>query len=283
MDIKKAYEILELDENASKDKIKKRYYVLSKKYKNIEIDEDRNNFSKITEAYNKLMGYEYVDEEVQEKKIKREQNPNKFLKALKIDEDKAENFLYYNKRKIIIWGIALIILGAIVFNIISREPVDLSIDIYGEIVCEDTELVGKEISSRLESVNNVVVRGILPQSQEDDNKLFLDLLTSQTDVFLLDKESFSKYSRQGYFVELDKLVNEFNLNEGLCYERIIQTDPAGNELEKGEEKAYGLDVTNNSIIKSSNIIGEEIIFCLRAESENKENALDFLKLLIQTN
>ena len=60
-DIKDAYELLGLSENASKEDIEKRYSILLKKYKNVGTDDKDSNenladeFERVIKAYNLLM------------------------------------------------------------------------------------------------------------------------------------------------------------------------------------------------------------------------------------
>lgn len=92
MDKKRAFEILGLREDATKEIIVKRYNVLFKKFKHSDAEDLGYTREELDKAYKLLMGYEYRDPEEERKKMARQQNPNPILKALGIDYDRLSNF-----------------------------------------------------------------------------------------------------------------------------------------------------------------------------------------------
>ncbi|MBN2852128.1 MAG: hypothetical protein JXQ23_05265 [Clostridia bacterium] len=103
----RAYEILELDKDASKEEIKKKYENFMRLTKF-----DKSYDEKlITEAFDFLMGYSWGE-------VKGEAD----YYAKGINKKKIENFFYHYSRHLLYGIIALVIFGAIAISVLSRQP-----------------------------------------------------------------------------------------------------------------------------------------------------------------
>jgi len=214
--LKDAYEVLGLSENASKEDIEKRYAILLKKYKHAgkddnESDENLNDeFERITNAYNLLMGFETPeDENVPPKK------PNPVLKWLGIDQKKFENFIHYYKIHIIVCIAVLAFLISIVYSIVTNVDPDLNVAFVGSIFYQDTEVFKEKVKDAIPDLNAVgtdsaiLYEGMDGQMEIASNmKLTVLFAAADMDVFIIDKQQFDKFAQQGAFEKLDELTQE---------------------------------------------------------------------------
>ncbi|HHV98328.1 MAG TPA: DnaJ domain-containing protein [Clostridiaceae bacterium] len=280
--IKDAYEVLGLSENATKEDIEKRYAILLKKYKSVGKDDKESNenlneeFERITDAYNLLMGFETPeDENVPPKK------PNPVLKWLGIDQKKFENFIHYYKFHILGGIAALVILISIINTIVTNVDPDLNVAFVGSIYYQDTEVFKEKVKDAIPDLNAVgtdsaiLYEGMDGQMEIASNmKLTVLFAAAEMDVFITDKQQFDKFVQQGAFEKLDELAEELRIEEqGIKAYR-------AKAAEDEQEHIYGIDLTQNAFLKECGIEGEEIIGAVRVEPKHREEAISLIKYLI---
>jgi len=280
-DIKDAYEVLGLSENATKEDIEKRYAILLRKYKNVGKDDKENNenlneeFERITNAYNLLMGYEIPeDENVPPKK------PNPVLKWLGIDQKKFETFIHYYKFHILGGIAALVFLISLIYSIVTNVDPDLNVAFVGSIFYQDTEVFKEKVKDAIPDLKAVgtdsaiIFEGMDGQMEIASNmKLTVLFAAADMDVFIIDKQQFDKFAQQGTFEKLDELAEELKIEE-----QGIKVYRAKAE-EDGKEYIYGIDLTQNAVLKECGIEGEEIIGAVRVDSKHREEAISLIKYL----
>lgn len=286
MDREKALEIFELSPNATEEDIKKRATVIYKKLRIVEKDKRGYTIDDVEEAYNCLMNITFVDEEAEKEKAKRKQHPNPILKALKIDEERARNFLHYHKWHIVaIFILTLIIAAAIVFFVTYTEP-DLYITVGGDVLIQDVEEFIELINNRVEEVKNVqVINTYLESDSENpldyitESKLMLEVMVGNNDLYILDEERYFYLAKQGALKPVDTFVSDYELRqmdvnlqslEGL----VVNIEVGNNASDKAD--LYGIDVTDSEFFKSSGIASERIILCFGLDGEFPDNAKAFI-------
>lgn len=285
MDRRRALEIFGLREDATKETIVKRYNVLFKKMKYSGTEDVGYTPKELDEAYKLLMGFEYRDPEEERRKRERQEHPNPILKALRIDPDKFSNFMYYNKWKFIVGALILAFAVWIIVSLTSRVDPDFKMIIAGEISVADTDAV-EEALKPLMGVNEPQVQDI-PISDELDSslqsvyeeKLSVEVMAGQNDVFILDMNLYKRLAPFGVFVPLNDKLDELgvdNYDEDLLV--AVQTDDGGNSA----PAFYGVDVSGSRILKEQGIQGEKLIAAMMANAENPEKALEFIKMLVES-
>jgi len=289
MDRKKALDILELPQDATIEDIEKRIQVLYRKFRSTEKDERGYTFRDIDEAYRTLKGISFSDPEEEEKKRKRRERPNPVFKLLRIDEEKARNFIYYYK-----WH-ALAIIGVIILavltirSVINKVDPDLKILIAGKIYVEDTSSLASRIDEVLETVNNAQVQNIYltgeMNTQADiayETKFTVELTAGNNDIFIIDEEKYFMLAKQGAFRPVGEIIGDLDslgIDEKLNEDLMVAM-----ELDDGEtyEPAlYGIDVTGNKYLQDAGATAERMIMAFGIMGQYPENAAAFAELMLK--
>jgi len=289
MDRKKALEILELPEDATIEDVEKRIQVLFRKFRNIEKDERGFTFRDIDDAYRMLKGIAFSDPEEEARKRYRREHPNPLFKLLRIDEEKARNFIYYYKW----YALAIIAVIAIavcfILSVVNRDDPDLKVLIAGRIYVENTELLAQKAEEEIETVKEAHVQNIYLTGEintEADiayqTKFTVELAAGNNDIFIIDEEKYFMLARQGAFIPVREFIGDpdaFGIDEKLNEDLIVAMDP-----EDGityEPELYGIDVTDNKYLQDAGAVAERMIMAFGATGENRENAAAFAEMMLK--
>lgn len=289
MERDKALEILELPKDATIDDIERRMLVLYKKFRQLEKDERGYTLEDIDKAYKSLKGIVYTDPEEERKKKQRREKPNPIFRLLKIDEEKARNFIYYYKWHAIGILVAIIFVVTTVISIVNKVDPDLRILIAGKIYMAETEAFAEKISNELETVENAQVQNIYlsgeTKSEADvamQTKFTVEIAVGNNDIFIIDEEKYFMLAKQGAFrpvkefiVDLSALGIDETLNEDL-----IVTMELGDDVTY-EPELYGIDVSGSKYLLDAGIISERMILAFGSAGEYPQNAAAFAKLILK--
>lgn len=289
MDKKKALEILELKEDVSSEEIENRIAVLYRKFKQGGKDSRGYTIEDVENAYKTVSGITYTDAEEEKKKERRKKHPNPILKLLKVDEEKARNFIYYHK-----WhGIAiLLIIIAIVLTINSlanRDEPNLKIIIGGDLYISNSQVIEEEIALRTDGSINAQVQNVYLTDGESSQiemgmqtKFTVELMAGDNDIFILDEAKYLQYASQGAFKPVEDLLGDISslgidikLNEDLFVS--IESD-AGN---KDEKELYGIDISDNKMLREAGVTGKRMILAFGHSGEYLNNTIIFAKKLLE--
>ena len=283
--------------NSSKEDIEKKYDVILKKYRKMKMDgtltkEAEEDFQKKTDAYKILMGYE-VEEPNSPKK---ETYVDKAFVKAGVDRKKVDNFFHYHKYHILISIIAIIIIAASVYSIVTKVKPDITIGILGEVHEQATDTFKQKITKSLPEIKEVGLETVMLSNRINDpnssmyiQKAMVLFAASDTDVFLLSKYVFDQYASDGAFMAMDDIAKDFRIDtESSNYLKLKVVeewnqpqDPKEKRTVKSyrdaEPKLYGIDVTNSEFFKDVDVLGPEKILAVRAEPEN----FDLIKKLIK--
>lgn len=278
MKTKEAYEILGLKDDAPRIEVEKRYSILLRKMKNNRDNFDMD-FNKITDAYNQLMGYNFVEDETG--RAPRRTSPT--LKKLGIDQDKLMNNLYYFKTHIIIGIILLITIILSVRGCVNRVIPDIDLVILGDIYSTDTDQLEIDLKAKIEGIEAIGIENLMvsaAQEKQDPQvqmammqKAMVLIAAGDIDLFIVDKINFDRYAVQGGFLKLDDLAKKFDLPD----EKQLK---AKVEDEDEREYIYGFDISNSKILKDGKVLGKKMIATISVKSKHYENALKLLELLL---
>lgn len=282
LDIKEAYKILGVRENASRDEVERRFAIILKKYRmagtgQADEEDSKIDIDKVTKAYNLIMGYE---EQLPEEEVNKKPNP--VFQKIGLDEKKTRNFLYYYKYHIIIGIIALIAIIATLKSCITRVDPDLNLAFVGEFYYSDSESLKQAIKNKVPDIKEPGIDGVILSGNLDPQqeyamhmKAMVLFAAADVDIYILDKENFEKYAKQGAFASLDGLVDTLKIDMSKNSEYRIKLE--GSE----EEHLYGVDVSENPIFEESGIMGGEKIAAMAIKVKNYENAVKLLKMLLE--
>lgn len=287
LDRKKALEILELNPDATKDDISKRYGILTRKFKNMEKDERGYTIEDVTHAYNLLMGITYVDKNEEERQRALRENPPLLARILKVDPIKLENFFHYYKLHMIISIAVIVVLFFSIRSCINQVDPDFTLVGYGKIFCQDQSIVEKDLKERLPGIEAPSAQFLSSVSEDpqyvyaSQMKFVAMIAAKEVDIVIMDKDNFEMSLKQGMFLPLDDLIGELGFPE----ESYVRGSEVIDETEAGEpvygpEHAYGIDISENEFIKENNIYSDNVIVAIVQNTERMDRALEFIKSLV---
>ena len=280
---RETHEILGVRRNASRGEIEKKYTIFLKKYRASGSQDEKDaaekaDFEEITNAYNILMGYE---EKQIEKNIK---NPNLFMKKIGIDEKKAENFFFYYKYHMIFGIIILVFFIFTLKGCIERVNPDFTTAFIGQILYNstDNEDLKQQIKAAVPEIKEPGFDGAFFSGDfknEQDYAMQMKTVTlfaaGGIDLFILDKESFSKYGQQGAFVSFDDIADKLGVDKTKNIDCFLKTD------DDKIKHLYGIDISNSKLLKDNKILGNKMIAAIPVNSKQQDKALKVLKLLLK--
>lgn len=237
-DLKQAYAVLGLPEDATREQVEQRYYLLLKKARSGKV-----NLEEINRAYNLIIGIESEKDAPQEK------------------QGKISYFFYYYKYHVIISLIVLIVTGVTIKGCIDRKieeankpPLDLKVLVYGNFYSpenRDDQLSGNLLSlmqdwQRIDVDMAYIPKEITnPQDVALQQKGMVILATEKMDLMIIDEHYFDLLSRQGAFVPLDTLS---------IWPKLAQLDDRLVEAESEELPGlhpYGIDITDSPVFENT--------------------------------
>lgn len=279
MDLKEAYQILGLPEDAAIDEVEKKYELFLRKGKSAP---ESVQISRINQAYRMIKDHEY-------NMAIQESNKGKSPR-----QEAWEHFWYHYKGYVIGGIITAVLVGLIVYSIVDRvreqneladlPPAALDVMIYGDfaypnLVQLENRLLGAGPSD-WERVR--VVFSFFPLEASDpyaiaaQQKSVLELLSARPDLFLSDADNFERLYKQGAFQPLNEeweqaLVSAFG-RDNLIYRKNAE----------GQERLYGIIVTESPLLER--IFVEEdktILLSMGVEAANLENVSLILQQFVQ--
>lgn len=258
-ELKQAYETLGLPEDATREQVEQRYFVLLKKAKSGSIDLDGVN-----KAYNRILGFESEKDGPAEK------------------QGKAAYFFYYYKVHVLVALVVLLVAGFTIKGIVDRRieeankpPLDLSVTVFGNYFGTEGERLSQNLLARIPEWKriDVLVSYVPPEiaSQQDmalQQKGMLTIMTEKMDLMVVDAKNFEMLASQEAFLPLDSLPIWSELDK----DKVLEAE-VGDENEK-TVKPFGIDVTGNPVFAETLIDagGEKQILTVRANSANLEKA-----------
>ncbi|NLW02472.1 MAG: hypothetical protein GX027_04315 [Clostridiaceae bacterium] len=285
MDRKRALEILGLREDATEEIIVKRYNVLFKKFRYTDTSDLGYTREELDEAYRLLMGFEYRDPVEERRKKARQQKPNPVLKALGIDHDKLSNFIYYYKWTIIIGALVLAFVIWIASSLANRVDPDFKLVIAGEIYVEDIEAFESALSTVI-STEEPQAQHVLISDRMDptalpayEQKLSLEIMVGENDVFILDMALYNRLASIGVFVPLDDRLDELG---GAPYDESLVVAVQREDEVSYPPRLYGVDVTGSRILAEQGIIGDRMIAVMPVNQKHSEKAVEYIKTLVES-
>jgi hypothetical protein len=289
MERDKALEILELPQDAAIEDVEKRILVLYKKFRQLEKDERGYTIEDIDKAYKSLKGIFYSDPEEERKKKQRRENPNPIFKLLKIDEEKALNFIYYYKWHAL--GILAVIVFAVmtIISVVKKVDPNLRILIAGKIYMSETTAFEEKITNELETVEKAQVQNIYlsgeARSEADvamQTKFTVEIAVGNNDIFIIDEEKYFMLATQGAFKPVKDFIGDLRalgIDEELNKDLIVTMEL--NDCITYEPELYGIDVSDNAYLLDAGIISERMIMAFGSAGEFPQNAAAFAELILK--
>jgi hypothetical protein len=286
LDREKAYEIMQLNIGAPNDEISKRYGILTRKFRTIEKDENGYTIEDITRAYNLLMGITFKDDKEEARQKRLRENPPFIARVLKKDPVKLENFFHYYKIHIIASLAAAVFIFFMIRSCVNQVKYDFCLVIFGEVYAEDGLKIEASIKEKMPepitpSVQVLPSYDADPQYQYATQMKFMALVAAkEIDVIITNESFFKAHSEQGMYMPLDDIADILGYSD----DRYVKSAAIIEESEDGEPvmgpvKTYGITITDSNFIKENGIYGENLIAAVVVNTERKDKAIEFMKLL----
>ncbi len=295
----KAHEILGVREDASREIIEKRYYILAKKHlilkrDNLGSEVPGLNMEKINEAYYHMIA-KLNDNKTGKSAIGSDISKNNrnigfyfLLDRLGVNRESAENFFYYYKSYVIISIAVLIIITIMLFPIFLGNGNEIiNIVIFGNsdnITYSELSLnkledgIKNKLENVVENINEIDIKFLLIDEKliiPDKINMMINAYNFITQgdyhILIMDKGSFDEYGIAANIAKLDDLVKELEIKNDKCYRLKLY----GNE----KEYVYGLNM--DSFLQPDIFFREESLnkFFIVAMSEEFKNSKLHIKII----
>ena len=260
MDKSQALKILDLNENASRRQVEKRFANLSRRVKN---GEDLD-IESIKEAYDLLMGHE-----------KYEDNAGRLRLAFR-------KFMFHYKGWAILIIISVVIISMTLVPIIFRRVPDLTVSFAGRFGIVDQDVMDEVLQEKLPDIGDILVEVMYldedGESGEFDSggrtRLSGLLISQEADILIVDDETFNYVRSDNALMPLDDLIAslEFDIPE----DRFIY----GVDFETGEKMIFGISVVEDYLVYRT-VYGEaRRILTIAKKTEHIEDVISAIEIII---
>jgi hypothetical protein len=274
MDLKKAYEIMELPENSSIEELEKRFDILVRRMRGKTSKEETDVSEIIIKAYKTIKEFE------RQSTVDR-YNEAKFGTNIRKKErsEKIEHFWIHHRWKVIasIAGIAVIaiVINIVIYNIkLANLPKPaLEVMMYGDYYGANDQDLEKAILTKYADWERVkVIINYLPGKSASATdpayvqKSLVVLATEHPDVYILDKATFKTMLDQNALTRLDSWKSELSTEHSA--DQLI----TGKQADDTETHLYGVDISDDPLWKSIGIPQNDKIAVLSKNLKNAENS-----------
>ncbi|MBJ6360981.1 J domain-containing protein [Paenibacillus sp. GCM10012307] len=295
--LKQAYETLGLPEGASKEDVEKRYMTLVRRARAREKrSEDEGSvedfdFEEINRAYKFILNADN-QQALEEMTAKQYGKYKKMAGAA----EKTDHFFHYYKYHLLGAVLLLALIGYGIKSYMDNQaekaelaklpPIDVQVMYHGQFLIADQsndmkiteeQMLGffpewKRIKADLTYVPKDARNEI---DMANIQKAVLMIITEHSDVYVFDKTTFAQLAAQGLLIPLDDKVNgswkDLLLPDQLMSSRT--SDDTGDHV-------YGIDVSHSKLLELPPK-SDEYVVGIRADSERREHAYEFIEYLLQ--
>jgi len=291
-EIKKAYEILGLSEDATLDDVEKQYSIWVRREKNRnrlgeKVGEAESiDFAAINAAYRLIR--QKLDEQSNSEALTATNKRPRWV-------EKTEHFWEYYKLHTIGAIILIVIIGSIVQGVIQNQrekaieaslpPIDVTITLFGEfrMFAQDPDLspMEQQIYSLMPEWQRVKLDYVYAPLEARDQfdiamqqRSMIVLATERPDIYVVDDRNFARLARQGAFLPLTSLAEEWKNLVG--EEKLYYASVEG----VSQSALLGLDITSSPIVQALQITDEPKIMVIRADAQNHLKAMELMRQLV---
>jgi hypothetical protein len=277
MDLKKAYEIMELPENSSIEEVEKRFDILVRRMRGKKSETELDDSESVINAYKTIKEFERKVEVDRYNQARFGTNVRK-----KERSEKIENFWIHHRWKVFAF-IAVIAVIAVVSNIVINniklanlpKPA-LEVMMYGDYYGVNDQDLEKAILEkfsdwkRVKAIINYVPGATTGMTDSAYlQKSIVILATEHPDIYILDKATFKTMLKQNALTNLDSWKSTISTDH--TAEQLI----TGSQANDTEAHLYGIDLSDDPIWKAIGLPQNEKIAVLSINQKNTENAKRF--------
>ncbi|WP_416151725.1 hypothetical protein ACM26V_12430 [Salipaludibacillus sp. HK11] len=280
MDLKTAYKIMNVSEDVTREKLEYQYALWLRIEKSQQNQanihsHDMIDIDKITEAYRHIQKHIQLSSPESKERIR----------------EKIDHFVEHYKYHTLGILFLAFVFGSIIFHFIdhrieqTREPdivpPDLEILLFGDYYAEDITVLEDSLKKTFPEWEKIEVNleySPTETTSEMDiasvQKRPLTLMIEEPDIYITDQIHFDLLLDLSAHLPID-ILDDFE-------EQIDAHSLKFNQLEGEEtEELYGINLIKSKIFNEVEIVGGEKIVSIRADTDNYENALTFIKKAIE--
>jgi hypothetical protein len=278
-DLKKAYDVLGLPEDATREQVENRYFILMKRARSGQSLTQANgsespapDLTEINRAYNLVLGVE-----------------TEKISTIK-KQTKLAHFFYYYRIHVIVGIIVILVAGYMIKDGIDKRraaaslpPANLSVSIFGNFYFADVDLLQKNMLKLVPEWKRIDTTLVFvppevksPQDMAMQQKSVLVFMTERSELYITDEKNFKSLAAQGAFIRLDEFEGSESLN--VPPDKLLTARADGDT----GDHPYGIDVTGNPVFKGIELSGEREIIAIRATKEKWPDTRKLLVKLVQT-
>jgi hypothetical protein len=278
-DLKKAYDVLGLPEDATREQVENRYFILMKRARTGQSLTQANgsespapDLTEINRAYNLVLGVE-----------------TEKISTIK-KQTKLAHFFYYYRIHVIVGIIVILVAGYMIKDGIDKRraaaslpPANLSVSIFGNFYFADVDLLQKNMLKLVPEWKRIDTTLVFvppevksPQDMAMQQKSVLVFMTERSELYITDEKNFKSLAAQGAFIRLDEFEGSESLN--VPPDKLLTARADGDT----GDHPYGIDVTGNPVFKGIELSGEREIIAIRATKEKWPDTRKLLEKLVQT-
>lgn len=200
---------------------------------------------------------------------------------------KIENYWYYYKIHTFAAIFLIVVIIVSITSAIGNKKSVLNVDLVGNTI-NDTEMAKLQdnftsvlVKDPKKTVNiSFLQYDNSPKADMQMNSAVISKIMASTasndlDIIILDKDLFDNYVKQGMFQRIDE-INELG---DLSQDNIKYVD--GKKNDDKEEYHYGIDVSDNDMLKGTKYNTDNKVLCIVSNSNRKGISSKFTKMLLK--
>jgi hypothetical protein len=292
-ELKQAYSILGLPDDASMDDVDKRYMLLLKKQHTQQAREAEEatrehvsvDYQQVNQAF-RLIRQHYKE---QASLAFEQQYYSATHRKWKLD--KLDHFWQFNKFRIISIVLILAVVAYGVGTFLDKRaerialsklpPADIEIMFYGDYYSEDIPKLEQVLLEQMPDWKRVVITitqvpndFTSPYAVSLQQKAVIMLMTVKPDMYVMDKSTFEILSQQQILLDANNWLGPL---EGQLTE---EQKLFGQGDTDSEPRIYGVDVSQNAVFESKGLHSVDQIMGLRFDSTKQEAARQLVQLYL---
>jgi hypothetical protein len=279
-ELKKAYELLGVSEDANQEEIENRYFLLLKRHKSkiknesaaVQAEEE-HKFEEVNKAYQMIKAHLRQQALENNPIYQAEQKSSPFRRNL-------EHFLSYYKIHVLGGLVALVIIISFVHSIVTKEPeipADVSAMMVGAYYAEDFKPLESKMAALVPGWQRVkVIPNFTPNESMQNidpallQKSMVIIATERPEIYIADPWQFKNLGQQGAFLSLEPWKEK--LLPLVREEQLIYAQLPGDS----QNKLYGIDFKDSPIFQGISRDTNAKIFTIRTTVEDPSKALQLI-------
>lgn len=197
--------------------------------------------------------------------------------------DRLKQHVHYHGWKYAVLIILSVLAWDLIFQVTAyRPPADKTVHVYivsGGGQQEAMNAVLEQIrQSRMPEMEDISAVMLMGDDYYGDMQIGTYMAAGEGDLYLLNADRFQSYAGQGAFIPLDDKTALLSAVEA------AGIDPAmgmRTESESRQRHLYGIPAKDLKGLRAYGIEPEQLYFCVPQRSENADNAIRLMQLLIE--